>query len=139
MKKLRTLGFILRQTKADRILLGFVGFLFLAALLIWVTDPNIDRYGDALWYCFSAATTIGFGDVTAVSFLAKLITVVLSCYAVIAIAIVSGVVVNFYTQILAAKQKATVTSFVERLQHLPELSREELTELSEQAREFVKK
>ena len=51
MKKIRVLGIILKRTKADRVLSGFLLFLFAAALIIQIVEPDINRYVDALWYC----------------------------------------------------------------------------------------
>ena len=51
MKKLRILWGILKRTRADHILLGFVLFLLADAAVIRLVEPDIHRYGDALWYC----------------------------------------------------------------------------------------
>ena len=67
MKKLRVLWRIMKQTGADRILLGFIGFYAICALIVWLGDPQIATYRDALWYCYAVITTIGFGAVLAPS------------------------------------------------------------------------
>lgn len=48
MKKLRILWGILKRTRADHILLGFVLFLLADAAVIRLVEPDIHRYGDAL-------------------------------------------------------------------------------------------
>ena len=50
MKKLRILWGILKRTRADHILLGFILFLLADAAVIRLVEPDIHRYGDALWY-----------------------------------------------------------------------------------------
>lgn len=62
MKKLKLLGRILRHTDADKIITGFLGFLLLCALAIWICESDIHTYREALWYCFTVVSTIGFGD-----------------------------------------------------------------------------
>ena len=57
MKKIRVLGIILKRTKADRVLSGFLLFLFAAALIIQIVEPDINRYVDALWYCYAVIST----------------------------------------------------------------------------------
>ena len=108
-----------------------------AAFLIQIFDPNIDTYGNALWFCYAAITTIGFGDVTVVSPIAKIISVLLSIYAILVVAIVTGVVVNYYNQIIEIRQKDTMAAFIDKIQRLPELSNEELEEMSKKARKMV--
>ena len=130
MKKLRVLWRIMKQTGADRILLGFIGFYAICALIVWLGDPQIATYRDALWYCYAVITTIGFGDVLATSPVSRIVSVILSIYATLVLAIVTGVVVNFYMQVVEMKQSETVTSLLDRLEHLPEMSRDELEKLS---------
>lgn len=102
-KKLRILKNILMQTKADKMLIGYLGFVLLSAVAILVFEPGIHSYFDSLWFCFSVITTTGFGDVVVTTALAKIVTVLLSIYSVLVIAIVTGVVVNYYTKIIEIK------------------------------------
>ena len=55
---------------------------------------------------------------------------ILSIYAALVLAIVTGVVVNFYMQVVEMRQSETITSLLDRLEHLPEMSRDELEKLS---------
>ena len=130
MKKLRVLWRIMKQTGADRILAGFVLFLFICAAIVWIFDPQIATYRDALWYCYAVITTIGFGDVLATSPISRIVSVILSVYAALVLAIVTGVIVNFYMQVVEMRQSETITSLLDRLEHLPEMSRDELEKLS---------
>ena len=131
MKKIRVLGIILKRTKADRILSGFLIFLFAAALIIQIVEPDINRYVDALWYCYTVISTAGFGDVVAVTFIGKVCSVLLTIYSMFVLAIVTGVVVNFYSQVVETHSKETLTPLMDQLEHLPELSKEELEAISQ--------
>lgn len=131
MKKIRVLGIILKRTKADRILSGFLIFLFAAALIIQIVEPDINRYVDALWYCYAVISTAGFGDVVAVTFIGKVCSVLLTIYSMFVLAIVTGVVVNFYSQVVETHSKETLTPLMDQLEHLPELSKEELEAISQ--------
>ena len=136
MKRLKLLWIILKRTKATQIILGFVLFLFANAAVIQLVEPNINRYGDALWYCYAVISTAGFGDFVAVTFIAKICSVLLTIYAIFVIAIVTGVVVNFYTQMVEMQRKETLIMFMDKLERLPELSKEELESISRKVREF---
>jgi len=43
-------------------LLSQFGFVVGDALFIWLFDPAIATFGDALWYCCAVISTVGFGD-----------------------------------------------------------------------------
>ena len=136
MKKIRVLSIILKRTKADRILSGFLIFLFAAALIIQIVEPDINRYVDALWYCYAVISTAGFGDVVAVTFIGKVCSVLLTIYSMFVLAIVTGVVVNFYSQVVEMHSKETLTPLMDQLEHLPELSKEELEAISQKIKKL---
>ena len=75
MKKLKLLWMILKRTKATQILSGYIVFLFVSAAIIQLVEPDINRYGDALWYCYAVLSTAGFGDIVAITFIGKLVSV----------------------------------------------------------------
>ena len=129
----------MKQTGADRILEAFVVFYLISAVIIWIGEPHIRTFGDALWYCFAVISTIGFGDVLATTFLSRLVSIVLSIYAALVLAIVTGVVVNFYNQIVELKHSETITAILDRLEHLPEMSKDDLERLSQDIKDLRKK
>ena len=69
------------------------------------TAGNITTFWDAMWYCFTVVTTIGFGDFYATSLVGRTLTVILGIYGIVVVAIITSVVVNFYNEV-SAKTKA---------------------------------
>ena len=136
MKRLKILWVILKRTRADRILSSFVLFLLAAAAVIQLVEPDINRYGEALWYCYAVISTAGFGDVVAVTFLGKVCSILLTIYSIFVVAIVTGVVVNFYSQMVEMQTRETLTMFMDKLERLPELSKEELETLSQKIKKL---
>ena len=110
----------------------WVGFLLVCALVIWICEPDIHTYREALWYCFTVVSTIGFGDVVVHTAISRILSVVLSLYAVITLAIFTGVIVNYFTQLVELRQKETLAAVLDKLERLPKLSKEELIQLSDQ-------
>jgi len=136
MKRIRLLKHIMRQTGADKIWTGFVFFFLVCASAIWLREPSIATFGDGVWYCYAVVTTIGFGDLTVTTHLARALSMLLSIYAVLVIAIITGVVVNYYNQLVALRQKESLAALMNQLERLPELSREELEQIACQVRDY---
>ena len=136
MKRFRVLQRVLRDSGANRIWLAFLVLFFACAAMIQIREPNIKTYGEALWYCYAVVTTIGFGDVVVQYKISRILSVVLSISAAVVIALVTGVIVNFFIQITSIRQKETLTALMDKLEHLPELSPEELEEISLRVRAY---
>ena len=135
MKRLHVLWNIIRVTNADYIIYGFLIALGIATLLIPRFEPGIPGVGDSLWYLFGSFTTIGFGDFVAVTPVGRVITVVVALYGILVVALLTGIVVGFYNELLRARSKESLNGLIDELEHLPELSREELASLSQRIRE----
>lgn len=99
-------------------------------------EPSIQNYGDAMWYTFVACTSVGFGDFAATTAIGRIITVFLVLYEIVLVALVSGVVVSHYIEVIHRREKHTATVFMDRLEHLSELSRDELKELQERVKKI---
>ena len=51
------------------------------------------------------------------------------------VAVISGVVVSYYLEVIHRREQETVTLFLDKLEHLQELSPEELATLSQKIKE----
>ena len=136
MKKLRILRMVLHKTRADRLVLSFVLFLLAIAAVVWVAEPSIPTYGDALWFCYAVLSTSGFGDFTAVTFVGRICAVLVTIYSLFVVGIVTGVVVSYFQQTVQVQFEDSKVKFLDRLERLPELSREELEEMAAKARKL---
>ena len=87
---------ILRRTYVFEILLGLVSLIISFSFLFTIFEDI--SYGDALWYCFSVVTTIGFGDIVVESILSRILAVILGLYGLIVVAVITSVIVNFYNE-----------------------------------------
>ena len=138
MKNIRLFWSIVRRCHFEKILIGFLISYFIVAGIILAVEPGIDSYGDALWYTFVASTTIGFGDVTAVTFSGRLLTVFITVYEILLVALLSGVIISHYLEVIHRREKLTATVFMDKLEHLSELSPRELKEIEDRVRSFRK-
>ena len=137
MLKLKRIMFVLRKTGAIKLFTSFFIFFILVALVLRLVEPNINTIFDSFWYCFIAFSTIGFGDIVATTVIGKIITVILSLYGILVTAMITGTIVSYYTEYLNNKQGDTISIFLEKLQNLPKLSKEELEDISENIKKLI--
>lgn len=135
MKKLHLLWNVLRTINAHIILGSYFIFLLFAAAIIQFLEPNIISYGDAVWYCFAIFSTCGFGDFYAVTLAGRIISVFLGLYSLLVVALITGICVTYYMEFNNLKTNETVCKFLDQLEHLQDLSHEELEDLSDKVKE----
>ena len=135
MRRIRLLWKILKITHADKLLFGFLIYFILTSIAIYLVEPNMQTVGDSLWYCFAASTTIGFGDIVAITLLGRILTVILCIYSILIIALIPGVVVSYFIEFNKIKSKESVVAFLDQLEHLETLSQEELQEISHKVKQ----
>ena len=115
---------------------GFLIVYVIAVFLVSWAEPGFENVWDAAWLMFQVVTTIGLGDYSCVTGVGRAATVVLSLYSVFFLALLTGAVVSFCTESMRARRGTSVAEFIDQLEHLPELSHEELVDLSEKVKRF---
>lgn len=95
---------IVQKTYAAEIIFGLLLLIASFSFVLVYTDTASfhDSYTDALWYCFAVVTTIGFGDMTAVSTIGRVLSVILGVYGIIVVALITSIIVNFYGEMKKA-------------------------------------
>lgn len=139
MKKRKLMWNVLKRTGANKLLYGYLISFIIIAVLIVIVEPDINSIQDGIWYCFSVMTTIGFGDLIAVTLIGRILSIVLSVYSIIMIAVIPGLITSFYLEVVKLRANDSMEKFMSDLERLPELSKEELTVLSEKVKNFQKK
>ena len=129
----KTLGLVLKRTHFFESLAVYLLVFFAFAFIIYRREVVFETYGAALWYCFELVTTVGFGELVAVTRIGRLLSILLSVYSIGMIAIITSTVVTYH-QVKIKSQEDTIALFMDKLERLPELSREELADISERIR-----
>ena len=135
MRKAKLLWRILRTVDGHLILGGFLTFTIVLAFVFQIIEPNIDTLGDAIWYCFAIISSCGFGDVVAVTSLGRILSMVLGFYSILIISLVPGVVISYYVEFSKVKATQSYSLLADKLENLPNLSKEELAEISQTIKE----
>lgn len=138
MKKVRLLWVVLKRSGVHKVLIAFVALFMAASLVVWLFEPSLNTYGDALWFMWAVSLTVGLGDFTAITTVGRVVTVICSLCAVLVTAVVTGVVVDYINELRQHQLNQSVTEFLDKLERLPELSEDELVDLSERVKRFRK-
>ena len=114
--------------------IAFAVLFVVASFAVAAVEPGVDSIGDAIWLMFQVVTTIGLGDYTCATVIGRVVAIALSVYSVLFLALITGAVVSYCSERMRYRRDASVAHFLDQLEHLPELSKEELTELSEKVK-----
>ena len=96
--KFKVLFRIIINTFALEILFGLLATMVAGSLVLFTVEEQFATFGDALWYSFTIVTTIGLGEFHAVTLIGRLISVVLGLYGIVAVAVITSIIVNFYNE-----------------------------------------
>lgn len=89
---------VMINTFSLEILFGLLTMIICFSIVLYSIEPDINTFPDALWYSFAVVTTIGFGDFVAVTPIGRVLTVLLGLYGLIAVAVITSIIVNFYNE-----------------------------------------
>ena len=65
----------------------FCDLCFGSGGVLFLVEPAITNYGDGLWYAFVTSTTVGYGDLLAVTLIGRITSVFLTIYGLIFLAV----------------------------------------------------
>ena len=116
--------------------IAYFAVFFIGSAIIAEVEPSVDGFGNAIWLMFQIITTIGFGDYTCTSAIGRVVVIILSINSVFYLALITGTVVSYCQERLNPRRDASVAHFLDQLERLPELSHEELVELSKKVKKF---
>ena len=96
--KMDVLWKVVRKTNAAEILFGMLLLIIAFSLAFPILEESIPNFSSALWYSFAIISTIGFGDVAAVSVLGRVLSAILGLCGLVVVSLVMSIVVNFYNE-----------------------------------------
>lgn len=134
MESLKLFWLIMKRTSTDRLLFGFFIFYLADSVVLWMTDPALENLGDALWLGFNIATSIGLGDYTVTTPLARIAAALLGLYGVVIVAFIPGMIASYYMEKTRISANETIEQNYEDLEKIGEMNTEQLKSLSAKIR-----
>lgn len=92
---------VLKKQKDSLVIVGIfsLGYIFLSALIIFNVEPyTFPSFFDAIYWATISLTTVGYGDIFAVSTIGKIITMFSSLIGVAIVALPAGIITAGYME-----------------------------------------
>ena len=92
---------VLKKQKDSLVIVGIfsLGYIFLSALIIFNVEPNtFPSFFDAIYWATISLTTVGYGDIFAVSTIGKIITMFSSLIGVAIVVLPAGIITAGYME-----------------------------------------
>lgn len=124
---------IFRQTRMKKFLISFVIVFLVCSVLMMVFDPDMKNLGDALWFGFMLVTTTGFGDLTVANPIARIVAVFLGLYGIVFFGFITGVGASWLFEKVRDTHDESVAHMLFQLEHLEDLSDEQISSLQKKA------
>ena len=98
-KNIQILTSVLKKQKDSLMIVGLLalGYIFISALIIFNVEPStFPNFFDALYWATISLTTVGYGDIYAVSTTGKIITMISSFLGIAIVALPAGIITAGY-------------------------------------------
>ncbi|WP_224242785.1 ion transporter [Hyalangium gracile] len=113
-RRLKTLTFLdvlFNRSKLGHVLLVAAGVVLAMATVVWMlerdSNPHLAAFSDALWWAIVTATTVGYGDITPQTGLARLVATVLMLMGIGLIGVVASTLSAAIIAIGGAEQEGS--------------------------------
>ena len=98
-KNIQILTNVLKKQKDSLMIVGLLalGYIFISALIIFNVEPStFPNFFDVLYWATISLTTVGYGDIYAVSTTGKIITMISSFLGIAIVALPAGIITAGY-------------------------------------------
>jgi voltage-gated potassium channel len=87
---------IIQTNGLHRMITFTCGLIFVSAIPIYLIEPKINTYQDALWWSIVTATTVGYGDLSPATLGGRLIAILLMIFGIGLIGMITGSIATYF-------------------------------------------
>ena len=112
-KNLRVIASVLKSSRRSLASVGTlaIGYVLVSALVIFNVEPDsFNSFFDAVYWATTSLTTVGYGDIYAVSVAGKIVTMISSLVGIAVIALPSGIITAGYMHAIDELNQAKMYS-----------------------------
>ncbi|MDT8862153.1 potassium channel family protein [Alkalihalobacillus sp. MEB130] len=123
---------VIRTNHLDRVLATLFILIFVAAIPIQLLEPSIPTYTDAVWWAIVTATTVGYGDISPVTIVGRLIAIVLMLFGIGLLGMVTSSIASYFMQENREKEEEqdhTITYLKNEVSRIHSMNNKELERL----------
>ncbi|MET3682569.1 voltage-gated potassium channel [Alkalibacillus flavidus] len=119
---------IMRTNNLDKVIAFSIILVLLTSIPIMYIEPSIDTYQDALWWSIVTATTVGYGDISPVTGLGRMIAMILMFVGIGLIGMITGSIATYFIKDEASEDH-TILHIKHELDRFEELEPHEVDRL----------
>ncbi len=113
---------IFHTNNLDKVVITLVVVIFVLSIPVEYLEPEINSYMDAIWWAIVTATTVGYGDISPVTPVGRIIAVFLMIFGIGLIGIVTSAVASYFTRGREESKDPTIHFISEQVKRLDELT-----------------
>jgi voltage-gated potassium channel len=112
---------ILKTNGLDKLLIVAIILLFIVPIPIVLVEPSIETFSDALWWAVVTTTTVGYGDISPVTPLGRVLAVVLMMVGIGIIGTFTSAITSYFNKqnkLPHGKQILALINAIEEIENL---------------------
>ena len=94
-----------------------IGIIFFFGFLFYISEPDVKTYSDGLWWALVTITTVGYGDITPLTNLGRIIASALMIMGIGFIATITAAVSSYFISNFGDKD-VTINDLAKKLDKL---------------------
>ncbi|MGO4890335.1 potassium channel family protein [Anaerobacillus sp. MEB173] len=116
---------ILKTNGLHKVIIFTSILIFVCAIPITIAEPSMETYADGLWWSVVTATTVGYGDISPVTGIGRIIAIILMIFGIGLIGMVTGSIATYF--LIGSEEKNSTIQYIQNeLNHFETLSNEEI-------------
>lgn len=120
---------ILHTNGLNKVLASTCLLIFISAIPIYLIEPKITTYEDALWWSIVTTTTVGYGDMSPVTLLGRFVAVILMIFGIGLLSMITGSVATYFIAIKKNQLPSSVEFIKTELDRFDHLTKNDIDAL----------
>lgn len=123
---MRPIYAVIKENQLERTITFAFLLIFVVSIPISLVEPNINEYGDAIWWSIVTMTTVGYGDISPETGLGRTLAVLLMLVGIGVIGMVTGSIASYLIGNQQAQSLDEMKYLQSKLKRYPDWSPEDV-------------